>query len=543
MTPRRVTIVGSEVLGLPTAGGPATADSLLALALARHGHRVELVLAPGRDMTRVDPEWASRFDDAGVRLRPLSESTVVQPAFLSPAWHVHEAVRTDPPDVLIADDWRALSYAALRSRQLGRSCLETAFVLYCHGPARVFAEAARKVPDTLDRFGEEVAQRACLALADAVVSPSEWLLGWLRDHDWAVPESARVIQNLWASTALGEKADGAAAAPISRVAFFGQVRDGKGVRLFIESARGLDPGLQLLFLGHSRSWTAERLEREIGRPVRFEPNLDRGAALAELAQPGTLAVMPSLLENSPYAVAECIERGIPFVATDVGGTPELIASEDHARVLCEPTSQALSAALTRALAAPAPARAARPPADSLAAWLGLVEEVRPRRRSPVPAGDDDWVLFGADDPALLEALTAAQAASGADVVTTGLRDGDAVRLFLGDPGPLGIAENQYGTVGIVRRSARTAEPAWVLCARQALAGAEIVSVPEALATGVPADEDAGARLAVLEVFEHGNGRALRQLPQLAATLAAALARPRPVPAPAGVRDRLRRLLR
>jgi glycosyltransferase involved in cell wall biosynthesis len=543
VTPRRVSVVGSEVLGLPTAGGPATADSLLALALARHGHRVELLVAPGRDLTRLDPEWGSRFADAGVRLRPLSEQAVVNPSFLSPAWHVHEAIRADPPDVVIADDWRALSYAALRSRQLGRSCLHTAFVLYCHGPARVFAEAARKVPDTLDRFGEEIAQRACLELADAVVSPSEWLLRWLRDHDWAVPESARVIQNLWASAALGETADAVPAAPVGRVAFFGQVRDGKGVRVFIESARGLDPGLELLFLGHSRSWTRERLQQEIGRPVRFEPNLDRAAALAELKTPGTLAVMPSLLENLPYAVAECMEHGIPFVATDVGGTPELVAPEDRPRVLCEPTTEALSAALERALAAPAAARPARSPDDSLAAWLHLVEEVQPQRRPRVSTGEEDWVLFGADDPELFRALTAAQSASGADVVTAGLREGETVRLFLGEPGPLGIVDNQYGTVGIIRRSARTDEPAWVLCARQAVAGAEIVSVPEALATGVPGHEEPGERLAVLQVFEHGDGRALRQLPQLAATLAAALARPRSVPPSQGVRERLRRLLR
>ena len=37
-------------------------------------------------------------------------------------------------------------------------------------------------------------------------------------------------------------------------------------------------------------------------------------------------------DYSPYAVAECIEHGIPFLAANVGGTPELIADEDRPRV-------------------------------------------------------------------------------------------------------------------------------------------------------------------------------------------------------------------
>src|SRR5205814_6493958 len=137
---------------------------------------------------------------------PLAESVEVRPSFLAPAWHVHEALRADPPEVVVADDWRALGWAALQSRRLDRSCQDTAFVLYCHGPARVFAEAARKVPDTVARFGEEVAQRACVELADAVVSPSAWLVQCLREREWPLPEPVNVIQNLLRSIALGEPA-------------------------------------------------------------------------------------------------------------------------------------------------------------------------------------------------------------------------------------------------------------------------------------------------------------------------------------------------
>ena len=79
--------------------------------------------------------------------------------------------------------------------------------------------------------------------------------------------------------------------------------------------------------------------------IRFETALDRSAALRELRQERTLAIMPSLLDNSPYAVAECIEHGVPFIATHTGGIPELVADDDRARVLCRPAPDDVAAAL------------------------------------------------------------------------------------------------------------------------------------------------------------------------------------------------------
>jgi len=593
---RRVTVVASEVLGVPGSGGPGTADSLLALALARHGHEVRLLIAPGRKMDVPAHVWAQRYRDTGVTLHPIDGDTRVRPAFLGPIYAVFEELLLDPPDVVVADDWRGLGYAALRARQLGSGLQSTAFVVYCHGPARVLAEAARKVPDTLARFGEEVAERACLALADAVVSPSAWLLEWMRRHDWPVPESAQVVQYLWQSVALGESSLQAEPAPVNRLAFFGQLREGKGLALYTRALRELDPALlegrELLFLGRETPrWTTSRISEALGpvsgsvAAVRFETQLDRSGALSELLRPGTLAVMPSLVENSPLAVSECIEHAVPFLAARVGGVPDLVAPDDRDRVLCEPAVADVAAALTRALDSSepfAPARPARSPEDSLRSWLELIEGVTPREALPakrlrsvsVVAIDEvaaprahglaratstveadvveatsrsdglarataDWVLFldADDDPdsGLLDELAAAQAASGADIVTAAVRpadDLDTVQLFLGDPGALGLVENHYGVVALVRRELLTgrdladgSDPDWPLLARLVLEGARVVSIPRPLSTltGRPGSvaHVPGEGLSVLELFEGADPARLADLPQLAATVAAA----------------------
>jgi glycosyltransferase involved in cell wall biosynthesis len=596
MTARRITVVATEVLGRPGTGGAGTADSLLAIALARAGHEVQLLVGSGRAVGPISEEWQPAYESAGVDLRMLDATPDVKPSYLAPTLEVYHALREHPPEVVIADDWRALAFSALQARRVGLALAETAFITHCHGPSRILAEFARKVPDRLARFGEQVAERASVGLADAVVSPSNWLLDWMRTHGWPVPDSARVIQYVRQSAALEQEPSKAAAAgAINRIAFFGQLREGKGIRIFLQALGALEPrwlgGVEVLFLGvDTKRWPAERIASLVPASAagfHLHTSLDRNHALDELRRPGTLAVMPSLLDNSPNTVSECIELGVPFIAARTGGIPELVAEEDRERVLFEPTADGLAAALRRTLAADgfAPAKTACEPGESLQAWLDLVGSVTPSLRAGgrpakhvaiVATGDGaaqraerlahhtytvevetiransrreglarsaaDWVVFidtdDMPDDTLIDVLVEAQAASNADVVTAAVRPaGEGVQLFLGDPGSLGLIENQYGVVGLMRSELAAAQlptegaavdPDWPLFARLALAGARIVAIPEPLAgyAGKPGDvvDLPGEGLAVLDAFEAARSTQLRDLPQLAATLAAAHAR-------------------
>jgi glycosyltransferase involved in cell wall biosynthesis len=584
VTGRRITVVASELLGRAGTGGAGTADSLLAVALGRHGHDVELLVASGRDIGELNDTWRDRYEAAGVRVRVLQPLPGVRPPYLAPALEVDKALQERVPGVVIVNDWRGLGHIAQRARLLGTALSDTAFVVHCHGPGRVLAEFAQKVPDTVARFAEEIGERTSVELADAVVSPSAWLLAWMREHRWPVPADARVIQYPRESAVLDEAPQRADAdSPIRRLAFFGQLREGKGIRLFVDALADVG-AVEVVFLGaESKRWTAETIRSRVPG-ARVETALTREAALAELLQPGTLAVMPSLLDNSPNAVSECLEHGIPFISTDTGGIPELVAPEDRDRVLCAPKSDALAAALRQALETGrfAPARGAAEPEAGVQEWLELVDGVRPRaarggrpigqvavvatgdaaagraqrliettasvgvevavadsRRAGLEQTSADWIVFLDDDDEpdddFLDRLVAAQARSGADIVTAAVRpagEPGAVRLFLGDAKALGLLENHYGVLGLVRADLVAAEPLypgaadpdWPLFVRLALNGAQIVSLSEPLSVhhGEPgAGSDVpGEGLDVLAAFEERAGR-LHDLPQLAATLGAA----------------------
>src|SRR5205085_10643492 len=103
--------------------------------------------------------------------------------------------------------------------------------------------------------------------------------------------------------------------------FFGRVDERKGLKLFSSALNALEPellhGLELEFVGRTTTnWTAARAEgllaaetKQALASVSFKGELDQREALGRLMRRGTVAVMPSLQENSPNAIYECLERG------------------------------------------------------------------------------------------------------------------------------------------------------------------------------------------------------------------------------------------
>jgi glycosyltransferase involved in cell wall biosynthesis len=576
--PKRVTLVADELLGYGRMGGLGTATTFLAVALGRLGHTVEVLYIAEGPADAPAADWKRLYADAGVTVKPLARSEErTEPSFFARVRDVERWLHANPADVVITQDLAAPAYSALRRRQLGLGFDRTLFVVYCHGTRQWITDVARKVRVLPGALGMSVLEQASVELADIVVSPSAYLLDWMRTQRWRLPPRSLVIPYLTRSTATGEPAQGnAARARIRRIAFFGRLEERKGLLPFTAGVDSVERNLlhdvELVFVGRATpAWTPDRVAELLSEETRealaglfFRTELDQAAALAHLAEHGTLAVMPSLEDNSPNAVYECLERGIPFVASCRGGTGELVAPEDRERVLFEPTTQGVARALTSALGADAfaPARFAFDPQTALESWEEVLAQApppaSPSRALPadVGAADSDWVLLLDDgdrpDDRLVETLACAQASSGADVVTCGVRLESGVHhYFPGDAGALGALSNTLGTIALVRRSLLTADelgadgardPSWPLLARLVLGGAKIVSVPETLAasTRPPGDvkRDPAGALAAAQAFERHLPDATRGLARLAAGLSAQAAIPT-----AAAASRVRRLTR
>jgi glycosyltransferase involved in cell wall biosynthesis len=556
---RRITLVAVEILGYVRTGGLGTATSHLAVALARRGHDVEVLYVGPPPTAPIEPEWAALYEQAGVAVRLLPRTGVaVEPSYFQQLRDTELALRETPPDVVIAQDLAAPAYSALRLRQLGLAFDNTTFVVYCHGTRQWITDVSGKARVLPGALAISVLERASVELADAVVSPSAYLLDWMRRETWQLPPETVVIPYLTRSVATGEPPARAQTGNgrVQRISFFGRLEERKGLRPFAAALNALDrkllEGVDLDFVGRSTpAWPPERVRalltddtRAVLREISFATDLDQQDALARLSRPGTLAVMPSLEDNSPNAVYECLERAIPFRASHAGGTAELIAEEDRRRVTFEPTAAGVEQALAHALTNGDALRPARASFDGEAAvdrWLELVSRQPARKPRPeqrphlqvvvtqgtardggrcrralaqqtypnfeplfvshradgLRAAQSDWIVFLEHDDLphaeFLETLVRAQTATDADVVTCGIAFvADSERrehLFLGEPGGLGLVANHYGTAALIRRallhdappsSGGAGDDDWPLLARLSLDGARIVSIPAVL---------------------------------------------------------------
>lgn len=85
--------------------------------------------------------------------------------------------------------------------------------------------------------------------------------------------------------------------------------------------------------------------KKLGVTFKFISSLGRDAALVYIKDPTRLVVIPSLTENYPGTVFECIEVGVAFIASSVGGIPEMIHPDDRDETLFRPMPHHLASKL------------------------------------------------------------------------------------------------------------------------------------------------------------------------------------------------------
>jgi glycosyltransferase involved in cell wall biosynthesis len=158
-------------------------------------------------------------------------------------------------------------------------------------------------------------------------------------------------------------ADFIAASPNSDatdVLFVGELRDLKGVDVLLEALAELkERAVTATIVGSGpdeMKFKALCSSLGLDERVRFTGALP----IRDAFSLGRVMVVPSRAESFPYVVLETGAAGVPLIATDVGGIPEITAGTDTG--LVEPGNvRALAAALAAALDSPdlAIARAAR----------------------------------------------------------------------------------------------------------------------------------------------------------------------------------------
>jgi GT2 family glycosyltransferase/glycosyltransferase involved in cell wall biosynthesis len=423
----RLLIVTPDIAGPIRNGGIGTAFAELAAAARRWGCEVTIAYALGAHSEGEPIErWVRHYAAAGITLVPLDDAELAPmpaldaPAFRILAWQVHHWLRRHEArfDIVVFPEWMGLAYYVLLAKGQRLAFRRLAVLVNAHSPETWALAGNRLLPASRDAVDRDFLERETVRRADALVSPSAYMIGWMRAHRWGVPATTHVAQNLLHRPAAPHDAT---VSPVDELVFFGRLEPRKGLGLFCDALDRLPPGTlarirRVTFMGKEAARDAfdsagfiERRTRDWAPEIRTRTDLGREEALRALAGPGVLAVIPSLVENSPYTVLECLRHGVRFLASRVGGIPELVAAEDHAACLFDPVPGALADSLVAAIGAGMrPARGAQTPEEAEEAWRGVLVATRrslaARLAAPAvlpPAGTVSVCLVHHNRPQLL----------------------------------------------------------------------------------------------------------------------------------------------
>lgn len=501
-----VCLVTEELPGVGGCGGIGAAFYELALLLAARGAVVDVLFCPPAPLPADEAErLRARFGERSIKLDLLDldrhvEGAVSHERRAYAVFRELEAARRY--DFIHFHDYKGLGFFCVNAKRQGLAFADTALVVQLHGPTRWTIEANQTFFVHEDQLKIDHLERESIRGADYAVSPSAYLVGWLRDHGFELPAGrtsviknvcSQLVRELRAGRTDGrgdEQAGAGERGPVTDLVMFARHEDRKGFGVFCDALDRLDGflagrNIRVAFLGkfgaveaqpsgvclidRSRDWRFE---------CRLRTGLDRSGAadfLSGLASP--LVVVPSPFENSPYTVLEAVALGMPLVSSCEGGGPELL--EPDYPGLCAMQAAALADkirwAVERALP---PAR----PAQSLEAieqaWLDFhARRGEPAAARPRPASEPlpkvAFAITHYERPAkLVDALISAARQSYPNLEIIVVDDGSAsesARQALAQLEPfiarLGgrLIRRENGYLGAARNTALAATDAPYIC--------------------------------------------------------------------------------
>jgi glycosyltransferase involved in cell wall biosynthesis len=348
--PLDVCIVTQDIYGPIKNGGIGTAYRYVADLLAGAGHNVTILYALGEHCENgTIQDWIDHYAERNITFVPLPQldlpsSSGILGQVTALARRSYEWLLTQSFDVVHVSEWRGTGYYALLAKNLGLAFADTTFVVKCSSPTLWNKLGGMTTYDKgLRDAALSFMEKRSVELADTIVSGSLHLLRWMLGKGYDIPRARTYMQpNIMLTSTLPPAEttrEPGTRVHIDEIVFFGRLEPRKGLFIFCNAIDNLFKSTErkpkkVSFLGkpakvvdgeaiirrHAEKWGCE---------VEILTDRNQSQALKYLGGEGRLAVIPSLLENSSFAIYECLIYKIPFVASNRGGNAELIHKDSH----------------------------------------------------------------------------------------------------------------------------------------------------------------------------------------------------------------------
>lgn len=377
-TSAKICIATEDIVGPVRNGGIGTTYSFLAKVLAEEGFDVTILYLRG-DYVEIGTldDWIKYYADHGITFKVVEDYYTAEKCsgnsdrWTGPMYNMFRHLQDTHYDVVHVSEWRGSGYLSLLAKRQGWAFENTHFVVKCSSPwlwNRLYGSHPLKTIGDLDKIH---AEQQSVELGDHVIGGSAHLLRWMASQGYKLPIGQTFVQpNILSTDVLtelmgsrsyksGDRID------VAEIVFFGRLEARKGLEIFCDAIDNLiregcklPPKISFMGKRGARLETRpdlnslefiEQITANWPVEISILTEFQQEEALRYLLSENRLAVMPSIIENSSLAVYEAVICKIPFIASNSGGTPELITKEFHEDTLCDAHPLSLSKKLETAL--------------------------------------------------------------------------------------------------------------------------------------------------------------------------------------------------
>jgi O-antigen biosynthesis protein len=283
-------------------------------------------------------------------------------------------------------DWEPDGFVAIQAKRSGQAFAQTTLTFTTHSSAEWSRHGMQSNADRWTRnLAHDFMERYCAEHADLLLSPTQYMLDWMESRQWRLAAHRQVAPLLFDLPFEPKPAAFAG----RHLIFFGRLETRKGVLLFLKALEEIVPHwkdsrsrLRITFLGRAHQVNNQPAADYIQAAMKRLAQTYDWQIISDLGQPealrfladhaDALVVIPSLVDNLPFTVIECLQLQLNLIASRVGGIPELIHTPER---LFEPTVSALSAKLLECLREGVPPGQSRyRPELAQEAWRKVHEE-------------------------------------------------------------------------------------------------------------------------------------------------------------------------
>ncbi len=340
-------------------GGVGTAMAALEGQLRAAGHEVHIVLSPMLP-NAIDETCLAHWRAQGIHLHPLARGEVPYGAYgrhFEQCDLVGDVIAKIGPDLVHCPDAGGLGLAIALLRAANLRHRHTRLLVTAHGSSTWHHRGNENRWSGVEAAHSH-AHDVMMPLAEDVCFPSRYMGQTLAEAGLTI-ENAVTLPNSLPADARSFRAAGDRHRPVNELVFFGRIEPRKGFKNFAQAIRMLGDrgydGFEVTLLGaFGRQLNRRHIEALFDRlsiKISIRSDLGQADAINYLKSRDALVILPSLRDNLPYTLYECLENNIPAIASAVGGMPALVDPADHARVLVAGDPDQLTDALALALEA------------------------------------------------------------------------------------------------------------------------------------------------------------------------------------------------